>query len=158
MIAFHRTLSEESVHFRYFGMLSLGFRTGHERLVALCTTDPAHEIALVADQTKSDRVSEILGVGRLIKLPDLEDAEFAILVTDGRQGTGLGTALLKSLIAIGKEAKVRIIGHILSDNAAMLHVSRKLGFELHLLPREGEWLAELNLRAEPKARGSNTPV
>jgi len=36
MIAFHQALSNQSVHFRYFGMLSLGLRTGHERLAALC--------------------------------------------------------------------------------------------------------------------------
>lgn len=159
MIDFHQTLSDQSVHFRYFGMPSLGFRTGHERLAALCSTDLAREIALVADQRRSDGEHEILGVGRLIKAPDLDEAEFAILVTDRRQGDGLGTALLKSLVAIGRKAKVRrIIGHVLPDNAAMLHVSRNVGFELHFHPAEGEWVAELDLRPEQNARGSHGPV
>ncbi len=93
MIDFHQTLSQQSVHFRYFGMLSLGFRTGHERLVALCSTDRAREIALVADHKSSDGEHAILGVGRLIKTPGLDEAEFAILVTDRSQGDGLGSAL-----------------------------------------------------------------
>ena len=159
MIAFHQTLSNQSVHFRYFGMLSLELHTGHARLAALCSTDLAREIALVADQKRNDGEHEILGVGRLIKTSGLDEAEFAILVTDRKQGNGLGTALLKSLVSIGREAKVRIVGHVLSDNAAMLHVSRNVGFELHLLPVEGEWAAELDLRPEQIARrGSDAPL
>ena len=153
MVAFHQTLSDQSVHFRYFGMLSLGFRTGHGRLAALCSTDLAREIALVADQKRSDGEHKILGVGRLIKTPELDEAEFAILVTDRRQGNGLGTALLKSLVSIGKEAKVCIVGHILSDNVTMLQVSRKVGFKLQLRAGEGEYVAELDLRPERITRG-----
>ena len=62
MVAFHKTLSNESVHFRYFGMPSLGFRTGHERLAPLCSTDLAREIALVADRERHDGEHEIFGV------------------------------------------------------------------------------------------------
>lgn len=45
MVAFHKTLSDESVHFRYFGMPSLGFRTGHERLARMCSTARARNRA-----------------------------------------------------------------------------------------------------------------
>lgn len=157
MIDFHQTLSLQSVHFRYFAMLSLRFRTGHERLAALCATDRTREIALVIDQQRSDGEHEILGVGRLVKTPGRDEAEFAMMVTDRRQGDGLGTALLKEIVAIGREAKLRIVGHVLSDNAAMLHVSRTLGFNLHFHPAEGEWEVELDLRLEPGARGSQNP-
>ncbi|NOT57718.1 MAG: GNAT family N-acetyltransferase [Deltaproteobacteria bacterium] len=158
MIDFHQALSQQSVHFRYFAMLSLGFRTRHERLAALCATDRAREIALVADQKRSDGEHEILGVARLIKTPGLDEAEFALLVTDRRQGDGLGTALLKLLVAIGRKAQVRIVGHVLPDNAAMLHVCRNLGFTLHFHPAEGEWAVELDLRPEHLTRGSQAPV
>jgi acetyltransferase len=158
MIDFHHTLSQQTVHFRYFAMLSLGFRTRHERLAALCSTDRAREIALVVDQKRSDEEHEILGVARLIKTPGLDEAEFAIVITDRMQGDGLGTALLTSLIAIGRKAKVRIFGYVLPDNAAMLHVSHNLGFTLHFHMAEGEWEAELDLRPEHIARGSQVPV
>lgn len=97
-----------------------------------------------------DGEHEILGVGRLIKTPGLDEAEFAILVPDRWQGDGLGTALLKALVAIAKKARVRIFGHILPENAAMLHVSREVGFSLHVKPDEGEWEAELELPATPR--------
>ena len=158
MIAFHQNLTDRSVHFRYFGMPSLGFRTGHERLAALCSTDLSREIALVAEHKRKDGEHEILGVGRLIKTPDPDEAEFALLLTDRMQGDGLGTALLKSLAAIGRKARLRIIGHVLPDNAAMLHVSRNVGFELKFLPAEGEWQVELDLRPEETARCSHPPV
>ena len=158
MIAFHQSLSDQSVHSRYFGMPSLGFRTGHERLAALCSTDLAREIALVAEHKNKDGEHEILGVARLIKTPELDEAEFAILLTDRLQGDGLGTALLKSLAAIGRKAGIRIVGHVLPDNAAMLHVSRNVGFELKFLPAEGEWKVELDLRPEQTARCSHSPV
>ena len=157
MIAFHKTLSDESVHFRYFGMPSLGFRTGHERLARLCSTDLAREIALVADRKRHDEEHEILGVGRLIKTPNLNEAEFAILVPDRWQGDGLGTALLKALVAIARKARVRIFGHILPANTAMLHVSREVGFELKFLPAEDEWEVKLDLRSEQTARCSHPP-
>ncbi|MEA3188878.1 MAG: acetyltransferase [Chthoniobacter sp.] len=153
MVAFHKTLSDESVHFRYFGMPSLGFRTGHERLARLCSTDLAREIALVADRLKHEGEHEILGVGRLIKTPDLNEAEFAILVPDRWQGDGLGTALLKALVAIARKAMVRIFGHILPANTAMLHISRDVGFALRFNPDEGEWEAELDLRPKEIKRG-----
>ena len=35
MVAFHRTLPEESVVYRYFHMMSLQHRTTHERLVRI---------------------------------------------------------------------------------------------------------------------------
>lgn len=155
MIGFHEMLSEESVRSRYFGMLSLGFRTEHQRLAAICTTDPASEIALVAEYRRAsgngeEEEIEILGVGRLIKTPDREDeAEFAMLVADPWQGRGLGRALLTALVGIGREAGVCIVCHILPGNRAMLQVCRQLGFEVHLSRAGDEWLGELDLRPEP---------
>jgi len=148
MIDLHKALSEVSVHFRYFGMLSLGFRTGHERLAALCSTDLSREIALVADRKRHGGKHEILGVGRLIKTPEFNEAEFAILVPDRWQDDGLGTALLKSLVAIAKKARLRIFGHILPANSAMLHVCREAGFKLRFNPAEDQWEAALDLRPD----------
>ena len=68
------------------------------------------------------------------------------MVPDRWQGDGLGTALLKALVAIARKARVRIFGHILPANTAMLHVSREVGFALRFNPDEGEWEAELDLR------------
>jgi len=132
MVKFHETLSEESVYHRYFSALKLSQRVAHERLTRICFNDYDREIALVVEH-KSPRLEEpsILGVGRLSKLHGTNEAEFALLVSDAWHGLGLGEELLKRLIAIGREEKLdRIVGQILSENQAMQHICKKIGFEV----------------------------
>jgi acetyltransferase len=128
MVKFHGTLSEESVHFRYFGIIKLEQRVVHERLTRICFNDYDREIAMVAT-CQAPKEEEIIGVGRLIKVHGVNEAEFAIVISDQQQGQGLGIYLLKLLMEIGrKEGVERIIGHILPDNYRMQRACKKLGF------------------------------
>ena len=147
MIEFHKTLSEQSVRFRYFSLLKLETRIAHERLTRICFNDYDREIALVIDYKNPQTARhEILGVGRLIKLHGLDEAEWAIMISDQWQGHGLGTKLLRLLVEIGRKEKLsRIFAHILPDNSVMQHVSKKVGFKLHFDSKEDEWKAELAL-------------
>jgi acetyltransferase len=146
LFEFHKTLSDYSVHFRYFGAVSLRQRTMHERLRRHCVLDHTREFALVADYAESNGHHQILGVGRLFKEPGRDEAEFALLISDSWQGQGLGTALLKLLVAVGRQSHLRrIIGHVLPDNTAMKRVSERVGFKLRFSSAVGEWLAEINL-------------
>ena len=146
LFEFHKTLSDHSVHFRYFGAVSLRQRTMHERLRRHCVLDHAREFALVADYAESNGHHQILGVGRLFRELGCDEAEFALLISDSWQGRGLGTALLNLLVAVGRQSHLRrIIGHILPDNTAMRHVCEKVGFKLRFGSDVGEWLAEINL-------------
>ena len=144
MIDFHGTLSEQSVRFRYFSLLRLDARITHQRLTRICFDDYDREIALVVDyqNPRTDR-HEILGVGRLSKLHGLDEAEWAIIISDQWQGNGLGTRLLRLLVEIGRKEKLsRLIAHILPE---MQHISKKAGFQLHFDTAAGEWRAELGL-------------
>jgi acetyltransferase len=132
MVKFHAALSESSVHFRYFGLVKLEARIEHERLVQMCFNDYDREIAIIgvrnSPETKED---EIIGVGRLIKTHEDNEAEFAMLIRDEWQGHGLGTHFMKLLLDIGrKEGVDQIFGHILPDNYAMQRVSKNLGYKL----------------------------
>jgi len=145
MVKFHQSLSEESVHFRYFGSLSVEKRIAHERLIRTCFNDYDREIALVAELKKS-APPEILGIARLVRTHELDDTEFAILIADAWQGKGLGSALLKRLVEIGHAEKVRrIMGLILGENRTMLEVCRNVGFKLQWQSDYGEWKAEIKL-------------
>jgi acetyltransferase len=133
MVAFHETLSEQSVYLRYFSPLKLSQRIAHERLTRICFIDYDRQIALVVErhdpQTDERR---ILAVGRLIKLHRTNEAEFAILVSDQFQGQGLGTELLRRLIQVGRDEHLRrITADILPDNRAMQGICQQLGFQLH---------------------------
>lgn len=146
MVEFHKTLSERTVYLRYFGALSLKQRTVHERLRRVCFVDYDREIALVADHKNRGGHHEILGVGRLIKEHGTDHAEFAVLISDSWQGKGLGSQLLKLLVEMGrKEGVRRIVGHIVTENTAMMRVSEEVGFKLSRDREMGEWRAEINL-------------
>ncbi|NEO29237.1 MAG: bifunctional acetate--CoA ligase family protein/GNAT family N-acetyltransferase [Symploca sp. SIO3C6] len=133
IVQFHKTLSEESVYFRYFHLIKLGMRTAHERLTRICFIDYNREMALVADYKNPETEKhEILAVGRLSKLHGINEAEFAMLVGDPYQRRGLGTQLLERLLQIGRDEQLdRITAEILAENVPMQKVSEKVGFRLH---------------------------
>jgi acetyltransferase len=132
MVKFHSTLSEDTVHLRYFGLLKLEQRVAHDRLVRTCFNDYDREIAIIAVRNEQKRKEdEIIGVGRLIKVHGVNDAEFAIVVSDQWQGHGLGAHLLKLLLEIGRQEGVeRVIGQMLPDNYGMQRICKKLGFDM----------------------------
>ena len=132
LVEFHRTLSEESVYHRYFSQIKLDQRIAHERLVRICFNDYDREIALVAEYKDSKtRRRQIIGVARLSKARGLNEAEFAMIIGDPWQKHGLGTEMLKRLIQIGKNEKLkRITAEIMADNLGMQRVSRKVGFKI----------------------------
>ncbi|HUJ71150.1 MAG TPA: bifunctional acetate--CoA ligase family protein/GNAT family N-acetyltransferase [Verrucomicrobiae bacterium] len=148
MVGFHQSLSEESVYFRYFHMIALDQRVAHERLIRICYNDFDREIALVAEH-KDTRTGQrkILGVGRLSKEPGTDTAQFAILIIDRFQRRGLGTELLRRLVQIGREEKLKsITADILPENLGMQAVSEKLKFKLKNTAGEGMVRAELVLQ------------
>ncbi|HEY9803224.1 MAG TPA: bifunctional acetate--CoA ligase family protein/GNAT family N-acetyltransferase [Leptolyngbyaceae cyanobacterium] len=126
LVEFHKTLSEESVYFRYFHLIKLSHRITHERLTRICFIDYDREMALVVESQ-----GEILAVGRLSKLHGTKTAEFAMLVSDRYQCQGLGTQLLERLLQVGRDEQIeRITAEILTDNYGMQRVCEKLGFKL----------------------------
>jgi acetyltransferase len=146
MVKFHKTLSDRSVHLRYFGLVSLERRIMHERLRRVCFIDYDREIALVADLKNRDGTHQILGVGRLIKEHGTNEAEFAVLISDPWQGKGFGSELLKLLVQIGRKERLRrISGHIAPENTTMKTVSEQVGFSVHFDRATDEWFAEINL-------------
>jgi len=145
MVKFHTTLSEQSVYMRYFHHIQYNRRVAHERLTRLCFIDYDREMALVVE-SKDPNTGEraILAIGRLSKVHQTAEAEFAILVSDAYQGQGFGSELLRRLVQIGRDEKLqRIVATILSANIAMQRVSRKIGFKLKRV--ESEFHAELDL-------------
>jgi acetyltransferase len=147
MVNFHQSLSEESVYFRYFHMIALGQRVAHDRLTRICFNDYDREIALVAEY-KDSKTGErkILGVGRLSKEPGTDTSQFAILIVDQRQRQGLGTELLRRLVEIGREEKLKTItAGILPENVGMQAVCKKLKFKLKQSDTEDMIHAEIEL-------------
>ena len=151
MVAFHQSLSEESVYLRYAHLVKLSHRISHDRLSRICHIDTDKEIVLVAEHHQpTTHTPEIVAVGRLNTLPGGKDAEFALLVSDAFQHQGLGAKLLNRLIQIAQlEKRQRVFGEILPENDRMEHLCQKLGFQLHHDLEEGVIIAEIQLPNSP---------
>lgn len=131
MVRFHETLSDRSVHLRYFHLTRLDQRVRHERLARVCRIDPATEMAIVAEQSGPDGQPAIIGVGRMTRTGPRPEAEVALLVADRVQGQGLGHEFMRRLVQLAREQHVtRLIGDMLTENDGMIGVSRRAGFRI----------------------------
>ncbi|MFQ5398314.1 MAG: GNAT family N-acetyltransferase [Anaerolineae bacterium] len=139
IVAFHETLSEQSVYLRYFRSFHLSQRVRHERLTRICFVDYDRDMALVAEWVNPETgKEEIAAVGRLTRLHSNNDGEFALLVSDAFQRKGLGKELLRRLLQIGRDEGLdRVVAHILAQNQGMRRICQQLGFQFQ---REGELL------------------
>jgi acetyltransferase len=145
LVKFHEPLSEHSVYMRYFRALNLDQRTQHDRLTRICFIDYDREMALVATRANPETGQrEIIGVGRLSRLNNERDAEFALLISDKFQGQGLGTKLLEKLLEYARDEGIeRVMAYMLPENRGMRNIAQSLGFSFQ---REEELLrAEIEL-------------
>ncbi len=132
--AFALRLSPDSIRYRFFGPRS-GF-TQHE-LAQFTQIDYAREMAFIATSENADGESETLGVVRTWTDPDNISAEFAVIVDDSMRGEGLGDALVRKIIDYTRQrGTLEIRGTVLSDNAPMRNLAKKLGFRSHYSPGE----------------------
>ena len=131
MAAFNRTLSPYSIYLHYFHPVSPHQLVSHDQLAGLCFVDYDRTMTLVAETTDANGKRAFAGMGQLTKLQGTNDAEFAILISDQYQRTGVGTELLARLLAVGRDEELeRVVAEILPENEGMRRVCAKLGFTL----------------------------
>lgn len=146
VVKFHENISERSVYLRYFHPIPFDQRVTHDRLARICFIDYNRQVVLVAEHHEDPEGREIEAIGRLNRIPNSDDAEFALLVSDRRQGSGIGTEMLRSLLAIApKEGIHRVIGFILPENIGMIKVCEHLGFESTFDPDEKVYKAVIEV-------------
>jgi acetyltransferase len=132
MVEFHRRLSEQSVYHHYFRMIGLDERIAHERLARVCFNDFDREIVLVADYLEEGHSEhQILAVARLSRLHGTQDTVFSMIVADEFQRRGLGAQLLRRILEVAKEEKVkRVLASFHPENVAMRKTFERAGFKL----------------------------
>ncbi len=146
---FH-TLSPTTIFFRFFQQKT---DISHEELVRYCQVDYNREIALVASMDEDGR-ERIIGVGRLVMLPDGESADMAIVIGDPWQGQGIGRTLCEHVITVARTQGLRrIYMDVLRENTAMRALGKKLGFSE--MKSEDPDLVKLHLELD-RARGRKT--
>jgi acetyltransferase len=131
MVEFHKSLSDSTVYLRYFQMQRLESRVAHERLIRKCFLDYDREIALVVERLdKETGHLGLIGVGRLARQRQIEEAELGVVIADRCQGAGLGTELMRRLLQIARAEKIRRIeAHILSENSPMVALAKRFHFD-----------------------------
>jgi acetyltransferase len=141
---FQRSLSEETVHLRYFGCVKLETRIRDDYR----TRKRLGSHTLVAERLLPiGGGGEIIGVAYLIKVDVVNQAEFAIVISDKWQRRGVGTKLLGALLEIGRtEGLDAIFGYILAENGSMRRICQKLGFTLRSNSSHDLLEARSNLR------------
>ncbi len=133
--------SERTIYFRYFSAVK---SWPHEALIRFTQNDYDREIGIAAIGLPPGP-TVMMGVGRLVMIPERDAAEFAVIVADPWQGKGLGPKLMERVIEIAKGNGVRTLsGDVLAENHPMLGLVKKMGFNV-LRPDEGTCQVELDL-------------
>ena len=121
----------EDLRLRFFTALR---RLPPQMAARMTQIDYDREMAFVATPTDD---SAILGVARLAADPDLERAEYGILVRSDVKGRGLGFRLMQTLITHAADVGIKeIFGEVLAENRNMLEMNRHFGFEVRTHPGE----------------------
>jgi RimJ/RimL family protein N-acetyltransferase len=116
--------STQSLRRRFF-VPKRGF--SEKEITFFMDIDFSNHVALVAE-TDEDEQSVIVGGGRYI-IGQPGRAELAFTVVDAYQGKGIGTMLMRHLLAIAREAGLKeLTAEVLPENAAMLKVFSRFGF------------------------------
>jgi GNAT superfamily N-acetyltransferase len=127
IIAFFERLSTDTRFLRFHYAKS---RISPEELDRYCRVDYYDSFGLVAELNHKGNM-DIVGVGRYVRLPCTDIAEFAFVVEDKEQRNGIGTYLLKELVILAKERAVKtFIAELLNENITMLDILRKFAPDL----------------------------
>lgn len=147
MPAFHASLSEKSVLYRYFQATSLQERIDHERLRKICFIDYEREMALVAIVRKTDGTRAIAGVIRMQKSFFSSRARFTIIVSDEWQRRGIGSRLVQRLTNVARAEQLSLLrAAFLPENMEMKALCEKHGFSIISAKDDEPAYAELELR------------
>jgi acetyltransferase len=140
-LEFIRGLSTETSRFRFFQIIK---DLPHEALVRFCNIDYDREMAFIAETREGERRTEI-GVARLILEANKKRGEFAVVIADKYQRSGLGTKLVDMLIGVAKEKGIEsMYGIIMHENLKMIRLCEKLGFSIRR--EQDNVVAELKLK------------
>ncbi|MDX1444068.1 MAG: bifunctional acetate--CoA ligase family protein/GNAT family N-acetyltransferase [Gammaproteobacteria bacterium] len=124
---FDRMTAEER-RLRFMGPMKV---LSHAQAARYTQLDYDRDMALVIVDERSHDDYDIHAVVRLSADSDNRKAEYAILVLQDIAGQGLGSFLMKKIIAYAREQGIgEIYGEVLEDNSAMLAICRKLGFTI----------------------------
>jgi RimJ/RimL family protein N-acetyltransferase len=153
-IAYINGLSERSRYFRLFTPLKFLPRHLIDQLMDI---DYRRRMAFVAT-TQQGGAERFVGVARYCETDEPEVAELGISVSDAWQRSGVGSLLLRHLIAYAREQNIRrLVGMVLPDNEAMIALARRLGFTVRYDPAQHLFRMALEITPLRRESGASSP-
>jgi acetyltransferase len=126
-----------SVEARYFRFMDTIRELTPQMLVRFTQIDYDREMAFVAIFAGPGGRDTEVAVARYITNPDGLSCEFAIVVDDEWQRTGLGRYLMTQLIEVARARELATMsGEILAANTGMLKLAASLGFQIGQSPAD----------------------
>jgi acetyltransferase len=120
-------LSSQSSRYRFFHVIK---DASEEMVSKFCDIDYKNEVAIIAEYDSNGKKQNV-GVVRLFIDTGSLTGEFAILVADNFQNSGLGTKFMQVLFDIaGKEGLKSVYGTVQADNNRMLALMKEFGFNI----------------------------
>jgi len=124
---FIESLSQQSRYYRFMHNVK---HVTPEMLARFTQIDYHRELALLALVEDNGKWQE-LGISRYVLNPDGASCEFAVVVSDQWQRTGIGYKLMELLIQAARAKGIKYMdGIILKDNTGMRKLARAMGFEI----------------------------
>jgi len=124
-----RRMPAEDVRMRFFQPIR---ELSHDMAARLTQLDYNREMAIA--MTSPDGVpgkTKIWGVVRCNADPNMEKAEYSILVDRAMTGIGLGPMLMRYIIEYARKLGIKeLYGEVLRENEAMLRLNRALNFKI----------------------------
>jgi len=142
-------LTPESVHYRFFRMIKA---MPHEKLQEFLRVDYDADMALVV-LTGSTEHEQIIGIAHYSKDPRTNFADAAFLVRDDWQGKGIGTCLMRELVAAARTHGIAgFRADVLAQNHGMLRVFHRCGYAVESEMVEGVFELRIPFAEKSKPR------
>lgn len=144
LMAFYAGASPADMRLRFFMARR---EVPHSELARYSQIDYDREMAFIALAPQVSGGHAMVAEARAVCDPDNLRAEFAIQVTSGWQGKGLGRLLLDKLTAYLRErGTAEVVGQCLLENTGMAALARQAGFEVSAEPSQDTMMMRLPLR------------
>lgn len=147
-----RRTPPEQVRMRFFQALKA---LPHELAARLTQIDYDREMALAITEPGPPGEARMLGMVRISADPDLDAAEYDIMLDPEVSGLGLGRLLMERICAYARRRGIReIYGEVLRENDAMLRINHDMGFTVETSSEDSSILhVRLPLEKEAGAAG-----
>ncbi|MEI6984928.1 MAG: bifunctional acetate--CoA ligase family protein/GNAT family N-acetyltransferase [Rhodospirillaceae bacterium] len=120
-------MTPEDVRLRFFAPMR---QLSHQAAARMTQIDYDREMGIIAVASPFRGANaDIQGAVRIDIDPKNQTAEFAVMVQSDLKGHGLGTLLMRKILAYANSRNIReIYGEVLHENVNMLNLCRDLGF------------------------------